>query len=136
MEDRYLFRGIRVDNGEWIYGDIAHHDGVVSYIGQHPADGSMVVYDLRPETIGQCTGMKDCNGKRIFEGDIVRIVDDCLPVMGEPFPVEYVPSEGSYAAGFEPMQAFVYGSATGNPVTMVEVIGNIHENPGLLEVTQ
>lgn len=127
-----LFRGKRLDNGEWVEGDICHHDGVVSYIGQHPADGSMVCYDLDPETVGQFTGLVDRSGKRIFEGDvvstdlerpylIVEFRDGCFMFNvndgGEDYYDIMVPILR------EPQTVYKYG----------EVIGNIHDKPELLE---
>ncbi|TYO95144.1 YopX protein [Desulfallas thermosapovorans DSM 6562] len=53
------FRGKSSKTRQWFYGDICHHDGVVSHISQHPADGSMVIHDLIPETIGRYTGLSD-----------------------------------------------------------------------------
>ena len=124
-----LFRGKRMDNGEWVEGDICHHDGVVSYIGQHPADGSMVCYDLDPSTVGQFTGLRDKNGKRIFEGDVVlkRTYHG-----KKAFPVEF--GGGMFYCGFGG------GSSTAThrytlEDKQIEIIGNIHDNPELLEVT-
>ena len=123
-----LFRGKRTDNGKWVCGDICHHDGVTSYIGQHPADGSMVCYDLDPDTVGQITGLTDRNGKRILEGDIVRGTDALergLEVFG------YVAHrDGSFVIVGDLLTHYRWLDYK------LEVIGNIIDNPELLEVDE
>ena len=130
-----LFRGKRLDNGEWVEGFYNHLP-----CGRFGADEHMIqtvlengkigmLYDIDTSTVGQYTGMMDKNGKRIFEGDIAKVLQ------GKDKDIAYV--------GFE-NGAFMLYPKTGNIYERtlweywyndwdVEVIGNITDNPELLE---
>lgn len=129
-----LFRGKRVDNGEWVYGDLLT-DGIdyITAIRVHNANefGESAVIAVIPKTVGQYTGLPDKNRKRIFEGDIVEFTD------------KYTRSKGRAEIVFEAFKwkysGCYYG---GNPIVWLciddrsvefEVIGNNHDNHELLK---
>lgn len=144
MEDRYLFKAKRKDDGQWVKGTVLFHDvDAATIFNQHPADGSLQGFEVDTSTICQCTGLKDENGNLIWEGDIIlfqRDNDDC------PFPnkdtkkrlgkVFYKDFRTTFAIGIgkngseslnDDLWKYVQN---GN---RVEVIGNIFDNPELLE---
>ena len=89
MEDRYLFKGKRIDNGEWVQGylfDDGFENGrmfvgglvIDEYHGTACDDWSITginFCEVDPSTVCQCTGLKDKNGKLIWENDIVGHYD-------------------------------------------------------------
>ena len=83
MIDRYLFRGKRLDNGEWVQGcyifvpDSGHEHYIYCADSAHPMDTGFyevhkLMFAVDPATICQCTGLHDKNGTLIFEGDYVK----------------------------------------------------------------
>ena len=118
-----LFRGKRLDNGEWVEGyylRIGPAANERAYIIPYYAS-TLYTYEVDPATAGQFTGLLDKNGKRIFEGDIVR-----GPHIGDDLMTE--PVEFSAVCGWLPFDYL--------REDLCEVIGNIHDNPELLEVSE
>lgn len=116
MNERYLFRGKTGIGEQWIVGDLMQWDDGTRQISVNDDDGAKSKYTVIPETVGQCTGLKDKNGKLIFEGDIVVSTSDR----------RHSDRPRLITIDFE--RGCHYCAAKRKSV----VIGNIHDNPELL----
>ena len=150
MEDRYLTKAKRLDNGEWVTGSLITCEDGTCKIATSCLEGKtnepilVCAYDADRDTICQCTGLKDKNGKLIWENDIVSFQfdnDDCpFPnkdtrkrigkVFFSDFRVSWSIAMGRNGSKSINNDLFKYVQ-NGN---RVEVIGNIFDNPELLEV--
>lgn len=134
MTREILFRGKRIDNGEWVEGLLSKRrareiqGGVVAYTGEwewyinsheSPYIGT---WRVDPATIGQFTGLTDLYGDKIFEGDILESPYLNL-TLGEVLR-RYKVYEFSYYLNSRDIVSDNVGSAY--------IIGNIHDNPELL----
>ena len=125
-----LFRGKRKDTREWVYGwycenfSNGENRSYIMFPHLHPATYALICVEVIPETVGQYTGLTDKNGKKIFEGDIVKVADDdgnidcCDCGVGEVI----------FCVGMWYVAGDVNNSLYDiNNVFYIEVIGNIHE---------
>lgn len=128
-----LFRGKREDNGEWAVGDLLVNDieGKAAIRDRSTCGVTPVI----PRTVGEYTGLKDQNAKKIFEGDIVRHRDEFWRTPMQSV-VEYCVDKWNYPA-FD-LKDNDYEEANGLQLAHerdieLEVIGNIYDNPEMLE---
>lgn len=129
-----LFRGKRKDNGEWVEGKGIDLNFDVPYILTKEYDCGTGYYmdelEVIPETVGQYTGLTDKNGKKIFEGDIVQSEIDGGAYNKFMFPAGVVVFENGAFCIKDKKE--VTPLASYSPRVNIEIIGNIHDNPGLL----
>ena len=123
-----LFKAKRIDNGEWVEGNlISASDGrrAISETG-----GNWELYTCFPETICQFTGLYDKNGKKIWENDIVFVTDenDCSGQISTGIG-DIIFIEGMWYIDGRPQE----GLYDINKIFQIEVIGNIFDNPELLQ---
>lgn len=145
MSRKIEFRGKRIDNGKWVYGDYFktpltdENSGTKSEAGwffltgelRHCIGQDNVAFTVDEKTVGQFTGLRDKNGKKIFEADIVKIDDREIGakdiIIGE---VYWCADYTLWKAG----PGFCVWSKKGHSDLSpnIEIIGNIYENPELL----
>lgn len=126
MNREIEFRGKRFDNGQWAYGNLIIDDSGNSEIIDYE-NNREIRYDVRGETIGQFTGKYDKNQRKVYEGDIV--LQQGYNGRKEKMVVRF--EYGAFIVGYHS------GSSTRKKPMLIsdkcEVIGNIHDNPELLQ---
>ena len=135
---KILFRGKSIITNEWVYGGIVHQTDFYGDIVDryYIVDGTDTRdYDIGyserviPETVGQYTGVTDKNGTKIFDGDVIQVdeIED----------QNFVVAWNNDDAGFELADDGIYLPLFGTvSVQNIKVVGNIHDNPELLEVSE
>ena len=138
-----LFRGIRKDTHEWVYGFYGEYFNgkknipCISIVDAHAIAGSFC-HEVILETVGQYTGLTDKNGNRIFDGDVLKMEIKSNYINPLQAPLVFIGvckfKDGAFGfskqrAGIEEFTAF--SSTTYN--VEFEIIGNIHDNADLLK---
>ncbi len=143
-----LFRGKRIDNGEWVHGDLVHveNKSYISYYYESPLStfineqiecddisivGVAPFIEVDLTTIGQYTGLTDKTGKKIFEGDIVKYKSGSTVLFHK---VVFERRNGCAYFGIVVGENETWDFNNSFPSTLFEIVGNIHDNPELLEV--
>lgn len=132
-----LFRGQREDNGEWVYGYLVKLPSAIMigdyfnpwyiYVPPKDPEDNGGYYRVIPGTVGQYTGWTDKNGVKIFDGDICEIDRE-----GGRFEIIWDNPCARVALVSDELY-FAFDQFHSNEIS---VIGNIHDNPELLEVNK
>ena len=128
-----LFRGKRTDNNEWVEGFYQEYPEGYVHIQNAANDWFPVI----PKTVGQFTGLTDRSGKKIFEGDIVKLDEDVKEIFNvKDGLIKYI--GGCFLVDGKgrnngSMLASLHTLVDINWVLRGVIIGNIHDNPELLE---
>ena len=139
MMREILFKGKRLDNGEWITGHLLRYDDGRARIVPNNTDIfcfekdesiiQTVAHRIAPETVGQYTGFVDKNGKKIFEGDIVSICNSKTFF----FIVYWNHAVKSFILKTTVNGVNGIDCNVLNSTQDIEVVGNIYDNPELIK---
>ncbi len=135
-----LFRAKRIDDGEWVEGFLfsTNEHTYIAYPNQFDDDLFLspkeIFIEVDPKTVCQYTGLTDKNGRKIFEGDIVRYTDE---VIGKEKveEVEYNETHAAFCRIHKSEMGLQYLFTDESIANRCEVIGNIYDNPAFVGVT-
>lgn len=143
MNDRFRFRAKRVDNNKFVYGYLCFiYIDNEKHCRVYSLDDAMS-YDCYTKSLGQCVGLKDKNGRLIYEGDVITVdsstinINDTKAIVffdeyEASFNLQWLP-KGNGANALKRIKKLSKHGLGDTRWWEVEVIGNIHENPELLE---
>lgn len=128
------FRGKKLENGEWLYGDLVQDDRDCCYIYPNDCGGLYANNKVDTETVGQFTGLLDKNGKEIYEGDYVEVSQSGFGgvvtwhlhgyfYIKEPYKFKYN----------EESDCLSLGEFIDNPRRKVTIVDNIYDNKDLIK---
>jgi uncharacterized phage protein (TIGR01671 family) len=136
MSREIKFRGKRIDNGGWSYGDLIHNFAITP-IGTRDKV-HVGKYEVIPETVGEFAGLRDRQNKEIYEGDIVAsMLDDEISSFGDiqfyhgVFGVEWMQhkKDRTYVGSWG--QRHNLRRLDDDLIDNIKVIGNVHDNPAM-----
>lgn len=132
MNMRAVWRGKRVDNGEWVQGNYLYdHVGDTHYIVTFFNNLEFELKDVEvdPESLGQCTGLKDKDGEWIFEWDKVKSRGETSVVYWDRG-MFMIKVKSNFGLSSIPLDTFFYDGETDCEIILLD---NIHDNPELIE---
>lgn len=127
MNREIIFRGKRIDNGEWTEGYLFKIWNRTYLLWGMTGDVPNMV-EVKPQTVGQFTGLTDKNGKKIFEGDIVKFSHPAFN-KSRIGVISYEMNEAGFVLRYKGDYCWIAYIDE-----FYEVIGNVYDNPELLEV--
>ena len=149
MNREIIFRGKRIDNDEWVYGrglqqckdelgneivaiftDVVKSENYIKKEGRY----TLNYVPVKVETLGQYTGLKDRNGKKIFEGDILEYIGKRKDNMNKVYRRKVVFHEGMFALLSKELPAYsaLNYHCMKDGRSAWRVIGNVHDTPELI----
>lgn len=132
MRREILFRGKRVDNGEWVEGYLADENYINVPFNDDDVNGRLdEPIEIYSETVCEYTGSTDKNGRKIFEGDIVRYIDEVIE-KEKVDEVKYNETHAAFCRLHKSKMGLQYLWLNEAVANKCEVIGNIFDNPELL----
>lgn len=139
MNRELKFRGMIKETGKCIYGQVYYGDGIVWITDSKNINlnthSNIAWFEIIPETVGQFTGLFDVNGKEIYEGDIIKMIDEHFEgdykYYGFLGKIEF--NDGCYGVIGNGEYEYINLDECSIHNYHFEKIGNIHQHPHLLK---